>query len=57
MALQFNENDRSNIRANKFDKLEHVFSLLDDEKETSEPLEPLEVFNLIFEGGPVNGKN
>ena len=55
MALQFNENDRSNIRGNKFDKLEHVFSLLDDEKETSEPLEPLEVFNLIFEGGPVNG--
>ena len=54
MALQFNETDRSNIRANKFDKLEHVFSLLDDEKETSEPLE---VFNLIFEGGPVNGKN
>ena len=55
MALQFNEMDRSNIRANKFDKLEHVFSLLDDEKETSEPLEPLDVFNSIFEGGPVNG--
>ena len=34
MALDFNENDLINIKANKFDKLEHIFETLDNETET-----------------------
>ena len=34
MALDFNEMDLVNIKANKFDKLEHVFETLDNENET-----------------------
>ena len=34
MALDFNEIDLINIKANKFDKLEHIFETLDNETET-----------------------
>lgn len=34
MALNFNENDLINIKANKFDQLEHIFETLDNENET-----------------------
>ena len=34
MALDFNEIDLINIKANKFDKLEHIFEMLDNETET-----------------------
>ena len=34
MALDFNENDLINIKANNFDKLEHIFETLDNENET-----------------------
>ena len=34
MALDFNEIDLINIKANRFDKLEHVFETLDNETET-----------------------
>ena len=34
MALDFNERDLVNIKANKFDKLEHIFETLDNETET-----------------------
>jgi len=34
MALDFNENDLINIKANNFDKLEHIFETLDNETET-----------------------
>ena len=34
MALDFNENDLINIKANKFDKLEHIFETFDNETET-----------------------
>ena len=34
MALNFNENDLINIKANKFDKLEHIFETLDNQNET-----------------------
>ena len=33
MALDFNENDLINIKANNFDKLEHIFETLDNENE------------------------
>ncbi len=34
MALNFNENDLINIKANKFDQLEYIFETLDNETET-----------------------
>ena len=34
MALDFNEMDLVNIKANRFDKLEHIFETLDNENET-----------------------
>lgn len=34
MALEFNENDLINIKANKFDRLEHIFETFDNENET-----------------------
>lgn len=34
MALDFNENDLINIKANNFDKIEHIFETLDNENET-----------------------
>ena len=34
MALDFNEIDLKNIKANRFDKLEHIFETLDNETET-----------------------
>jgi sulfate adenylyltransferase subunit 1 (EFTu-like GTPase family) len=34
MALDFNEMDLVNIKANKFDKLEHIFETFDNETET-----------------------
>ena len=34
MALDFNEIDLINIKANNFDKLEHIFETLDNENET-----------------------
>ena len=34
MALEFNENDLINIKANKFDLLEHIFETFDNENET-----------------------
>ena len=34
MALDFNEIDLINIKANKFDNLEHIFETLDNETET-----------------------
>lgn len=34
MALDFNEMDLVNIKANKFDKLEHIFETFDNENET-----------------------
>ena len=34
MALDFNERDLVNIKANNFDKLEHIFETLDNENET-----------------------
>ena len=34
MALDFNEMDLVNIKANKFSKLEHIFEMLDNETET-----------------------
>jgi len=33
MALDFNENDLINIKANNFDKLEYIFETLDNETE------------------------
>jgi len=34
MALDFNEMDLVNIKANKFDRLEHIFETFDNENET-----------------------
>jgi len=34
MALEFNENDLINIKANNFDKVEYIFETLDNENET-----------------------
>jgi len=34
MALDFNENDLINIKANKFDRVEYIFETLDSETET-----------------------
>ncbi len=34
MALAFNEMDLVNIKANKFDRLEHIFETFDNENET-----------------------
>jgi len=34
MALNFNENDLINIKANKFDQLEYIFETLDNENVT-----------------------
>jgi len=34
MALNFNENDLINIKANNFDKVEYIFETLDNENET-----------------------
>jgi len=34
MALDFNEMDLVNIKANKFDLLEHIFETFDNENET-----------------------
>ena len=46
MALDFNEMDRINIRANRFDKLEHIFETLDNENETE--ILPDEIKNEFF---------
>ena len=46
MALDFNEMDLVNIKANRFDKLEHIFETLDNENETE--ILPDEIKNEFF---------
>ena len=46
MALDFNEIDLINIKANRFDKLEHIFETLDNENETE--ILPDEIKNEFF---------
>ena len=46
MALDFNEIDLINIKANRFDKLEHIFETLDNENETE--ILPDEITNDFF---------
>ena len=51
MALDFNEMDLINIKANRFDKLEHIFETLDNENETE--ILPDEIKNEFFYKTPL----
>ena len=51
MALDFNEIDLINIKANRFDKLEHIFETLDNETETE--ILPDEIKNEFFFQNPL----